>query len=314
MDNSTDKCDEIQNLISHLEIALKQLKNPNITTISNIIPISNLMFNVEALDKIDNDTHIWPYQFNENFTAQFFNRTKITVNRDMDKIQILFQIPNYRKMSLFTAFPKPFLFNGKPYIYNLGQAHYSTKPNLIIFDNHSYKRNRLYAKNQKTVFCRNFTTIRKCDQAMLLHNNIDIESNCFTKLPLTNFVMQNMFNFYFTIRTPLDVNVTCSNKTEHLYLQKSVNILQIYNCTIRTNNLSLFSNKTNQYKVYALPSKSDHTPHIFLRYFYIFVLLLFFIPNLIFISVMTLTSFFLLSESNNTSTYAAFASTILETM
>lgn len=309
--NTTEKCEEIQNLIFRFDIVLKRLKNTNITMISDTIPINDLMYTVRNLTTIGNNKLILPFQFNNNFTKDFFNTTKMILFKTIDKVQISFRIPIYTEINLFNLFPKPFLADNKPYIYNLGQAYYTKTPNLTIFTNNSYKRNCFYSKNQKRVFCKNATKIRQCDQNMLLHNIIELDSNCFTKLPLTNFVTQYMFNFDFTIRTPLD-NITCSNKTEQLHLVKSIDILQVYNCTLQTKNVKLFSNKTDQYGIYALPSKSDHTPSIILRYFFIFVLLLFFIPNLIYITVMAFGTFFLLPESNDNSTYVAFASTILE--
>lgn len=56
--NKTENCEEIQSLIFRLDITLKRLKNPNTTTIANIIPINNLMLDVKWLTTINNSTNL----------------------------------------------------------------------------------------------------------------------------------------------------------------------------------------------------------------------------------------------------------------
>lgn len=310
--NSTKNCEEIQNLIFRFDIALKRLKNPNITAIFETIPIKELKSQVQMLTKNGNNSIILPYQFNDNFTENFFNHTKMTVYKDINNINILFKIPTYQSTNLYSLLPKPFLIDNKPFIYNLGQAYFAKTPYLTIFPINLYKKNCFYIKRQKLTFCKNISTVRNCDHDMLMYNKINLDSPCFTKLPLTNYITKNIFDFYFNIRSPLNINITCSNKTEHLHIDKSINILQINNCTLQVENLKINSNKTDEYQIFALANKDFQEPQNILRFFFLFILLFFLIPNLIFVSAVTLYSYIFLPENDDNSTYMAFASTILE--
>lgn len=311
--NSTEKCDEIQNLIFRFDMTLKRLRNPNTTTISEIIPINELMSNVKTLTSINNNSLIAPYQFNENFTINFFNKTKMTIFKDIDSVLISFKIPTYEEVNLLHIFPKPFLHNNKPFIYNLGHAYFAKTPKLIIFTNNTYKRNCFYSVSIRKTFCKNALTMRQCDHDVIINNNIDSFSKCFTKLPFNNFIMKNMFDFYFSIHSPLNVNITCFNKTEKLHFTKSTNILHAHNCSLQVEKFKILANDSDQYKIFVLPTGQNNITYTIFRFFCIFMLFFFLIPNLVFVSAVYVYSYFIIPESNDNSTYLAFASTILET-
>lgn len=259
------------------------------------------------LTKNGNHSLILPYKFNDNFTTNFFNRTKMTIFKDINNINILFKIPTYKSTNLYVLLPKPFLVDNKPFIHDLGHAYFAKTPQLTIFPMNLYRKNCFYVERQKQTFCKNISTVRNCDYDMLMNNKINFDSPCFTKLPLTNYITKNIFDFYFSIRSALNLNITFSNKTEHLHITKSINILQINNCTLQVENLKINSNKTDEYQAFALANKNYHELQSILQFFFLFILLFFLIPNLIFVSAVTLYSYIFLPENDDNSSYEAFA-------
>lgn len=154
------------------------------------------------------------------------------------------------------------------------------------------------------MFCRNATTFRDCDNDILLHSKIDLHSECMSKLPLTNYVMQTDFNLYFSLIIPININITCSNKTEKIYLKQSSNILGIFNCSLNAENLLIHTNKSTEYKIQALSKPKRNDKYILLQYFHLCLLCFFLIPSLLLITFQML-KYKELPEETNTNTYAS---------
>lgn len=163
----------------------------------------------------------------------------------------------------------------------------------------------------KKIFCRNSTSTRECDHNILVHGIININSECFTKLPLTNYVMQTGSNLYFTLQYPLNINITCANNTRALHFEKSSNILGIFNCTLESENFFMHTNASIDYKISALPGTHEYyNRYIIFYYFYVFTLGFIVIPNFIFMIFLALKQKMVPennnSNNNNTITYATF--------
>lgn len=206
-------------------------------------------------------------------------------------------------------YPKPILINNKPYIYNIGSIYVSKTPQLILFSKDTYKNNCFYSQNLKKIFCRNSTLVRKCDYSILMNKTTELNSKCITKLPLTNYVMQTGFNLYFTLQSPININITCKNNTKQMHFEKSTNIFGIFNCTLKSENFILHTNTSIDYKIQALPNvHKEYNKYILFYYLYLFTLCFILIPNFIFMIIVAIKQKNLPenNNNNNTITYTTF--------
>lgn len=208
---------------------------------------------------------------------------------------------------MFKIYAKPILNNHQPYIYNFGNTTYATKtPRLVTFSNDTYKNSCFYAESLKKVFCKNDSPLGNCNNLISMHNGT-IDTKCTTKLPWANYITQINDSIYFTIVSPLDLNITCENNTDQLHLKEPTKILGISNCTLTTTGLSTFMNNS-KYQLTPIPAMEKHTNKYQILYlFYLCVFCFLLIPNLIFSVLLVMEDMARQNqEKNNTITFASF--------
>lgn len=142
-----------------------------------------------------------------------------------------------------------------------------------------------------------------------MNETTELNSKCITKLPLTNYVMQTGFNLYFTLQSPININITCKNNTKQMHFEKSTNIFGIFNCTLKSENFILHTNTSIDYKIQALPNvHKEYNKYILFYYLYLFTLCFILIPNFIFMIIVAIKQKNLPenNNNNNTITYTTF--------
>lgn len=237
---------------------------------------------------IDND--LLPFNFNNSFVDNYFNFTQFSLSKTDSNFGINFTIPTYTKHTLSKVFSKPTVLANKIYMYNNTNPIYVSKsPVLIAFTYNAYKNNCLYANKLKKVFCKNSSSISDCNRSMLESSKMDINSKCIKELLMTNVVTQVKNDLHFTIVSPIDLNVTCTNKTNLIQLEQPTKFVGISNCTLFTNDMIIQTNISDEYRLIALPyTATNNNKYKMLYYFYLFVFCFLLVPNLIFPTILVI--------------------------
>lgn len=305
--NSTNQCKNISNILFNFNVTMQRVEL-NAKHIFDIIRIEKFMADVEKLTEKTDKGNL-SFRFDKSFSNNFINTSKLIFSKTTTSFQIGFAIPIHTKINLFRMYSKPILYNKKPFIYT-PNFHYASKiPDITLFSKETYKRNCFWSKDLKKTFCKDKSPFRECDQKILLHQKVDIYSDCFTKLPITNYVTQIKNNLYFTIQTPLDLNITCANKTKKLYFEQSSNILGISNCSLETQNFILNTNASTEHRIMAITNTDKNTnKYALLYYFYAFVLCFLLIPNILFMTFLILRRKDLPECNNNNTNTVTYVS------
>lgn len=284
---------------------MQRVKFFNTSSILNVIPIEKLTSDVGKMPSN------LSFQIDRLFPKSFFANIKFIFFQSNNSIQIGFNVSTYEKVVLFQMYSKPILFNEKPFVYNFDTLYVSKNPQLTLFTKTTYKENCFYSSNLKRVFCKNASPIRDCDRKILLNEKVDIYSECFNKLPITNYVTQINNNLYFTLRAPLELNITCANDTKTLLFEQSSNILGIFNCTLKSDDFILHTNSYIEHKITAIPTHEHKDKYLLLYYFHMGMLCFVLIPNMLFMAILIIRERNIPDSDNNnnntnTVTYAAF--------
>lgn len=287
--NSTNQCQNINEILFNLNRTTERIKQFKTYDILEIISLKNLTADVKNVTSKFSQNDL-SFKIDHSFPKTFFTNTKFLYRELNNSIQFGFKIPIFKKVNLFHIYAKPVLVNNKPYIYNTNSNYIVRSPQLTIFSEGMYKNNCFWSFDLQRVFCKIVSQMRDCDRNALLGEKVDIYSECYTKLPITNYVTQINNNLYFTIQSPLELNITCSNKTKPIFFDQSSNILSIFNCSFETRDFFLNVTTATGYKILALsnatnPDTYDRTNrYIFLHYFYLIILVFVLIPNMLFMT------------------------------
>lgn len=287
--NSTNQCYNIKEILFNLNMTMHRIKHFKTYDILDMISLKNFTADVKNVTSKFNQSDL-SFQMDHSFPKTFFTNTKFLYRESNNSIQFGFKIPIFKKVNLFHIYAKPVLVNNKPYIYNSNSNYIVRSPQLTLFSEGMYKNNCFWSFDLQRVFCKIVSQTRDCDRSALLGEKVDIYSECYTKLPITNYVTQINNNLYFTIQSPLELNITCANKTKSVLFDQSSNIKSIFNCSFETQDFFLNVTTATGYKILALSNATNSDTHnrlniyIFLHYFYLIILCFLLIPNMLFMS------------------------------
>lgn len=128
-----------------------------------------------------------------------------------------------------------------------------TSPDGTFYTEGARKWNCFYSENLKRLFCKSPVTIEQCDYNRYSLERIN-ENKCFEKMPINNYVVRIGNNLYFTIIKTLAINISCVNESaKSLVLSGASNILNAWNCSLKTRTFNLKMINSTEYTTYTIP-------------------------------------------------------------
>lgn len=158
---------------------------------------------------------------------------------------------------------KPIIINETMYLFNLRSFYASVHPGQILYTLDSKRNNCQWAKTIRKELCRPAGP-NQCGSSMMdyiLRKSISTEK-CLTKIADGNYMTHSLHQVHFTIRKPMLLNISCSNETQTLRLNKSCSLVDASNCIISIDKIKYKINNTVEYEILKLSSNTSRIQSI----------------------------------------------------
>lgn len=191
----------------------------------------------------------------------------------------MFEIPVYKSVQIYRMYVKPIVYQSIALILQTQEKYIVLLNNkYIFFDEISYNTNCFIAKQSR--FCVKSEKENTCEIDVL--SKIYSDSKCFRKLSHRNTITKIEEETYFTIFSPLIIQIQCGNTNFSIRMTKNLKIINKNHCSI---NATFFQyTKDLNYGIF-IENKSDQNPvwshisnpinwqiYLDLAYFFLFIL------------------------------------------
>lgn len=155
--NSADKdqteCEilyKMSKTFNTLNMNLNALIRSDVSNLNDTVKKSNIIMETDLLMRENNEV-LLPFSIN-NFNSEFFEYVKFNFFHDNYRITLSFEIPIYKRISLYSVYKKPIMIQNVPYLLKSNQesaVFFDDKP--LFFENNSFFR-YCFLKNSE-YFC-----------------------------------------------------------------------------------------------------------------------------------------------------------------
>lgn len=196
----------INSLILEANNKLNAVARLNVNALDYFIDLGEFHRTAKTLIEYFGNKYTVPFN-HHLFSIEFWKHIQIHFLYKDDYIFIEIDIPFYtgNVLDLFIVRPKPMIWTGQPYLYNISRQYAIVDRVQPIL----YSETELYTYcklSLNTMFCKWDTNLKNtCFDVVFAINGRKFDSNCFKSIKTRNMITQIGQNVYFTIFTPLQV-------------------------------------------------------------------------------------------------------------
>lgn len=200
---------------------------------------------------------IVPFDWDIPFRTAFFDKADYFYFFNKENIYFGFHIPLYTKSQLVKIKSRPLILNEIPCVYkeNIFYAT-SNHSDLMLYSDKSYHENCNWNRIDQKFFCKNPTKARKCDKLYIINRAPTFDEACFKVLPKRNMATRTNNDIYFTLFSPLQINIICESQEFNLLLNTSTKISDLNDCSVNTTFYRFNANLTFEHEFVVAPELS----------------------------------------------------------
>lgn len=252
--NDNTKCripTEITDTLTSTNKILNSLHNTDLTAISKLMPIKQLMTESKKFIKENAKNNLnHPFDFAFWTPKNFYERTKLSFKHYNNEIYLTLKFPLYKKTILSKITPKPIKFKNHTLILNTNTTYIiQDTMEIIYFNNETISH-----------FCFNLNNIKYCEKPPYINDECDlkyisyekkgINKDCFTEIKNKNIITRFFQDLYFTIKSPMIIDIQCKEIEYSIRLDKPTILEDISNCNVTANKFKYISGSNNKCETY----------------------------------------------------------------
>lgn len=266
---------------------LNELFKLNASAVLQIVSTQHFSFDVEQTLKNSSSMGLTvPFDFLENFYENFFQFSRFSFYQDNFTISLLFEIPVYEPVFVNRFHVTPVVIDSTPYILN-SDIKFVIANNGVhyFFTNETIDSHCFWSGKRR--FC--FKSVGNYDCERDLISDIFSKESCFRKLPRENMITQIMDETFFTIFTPLTLQLRCLNSEILMQIRSTTKFTHNVACSMNTSffeyspknpSQGLFIQKTDNPNSWFILTKIESLEP-YLSYAFVIIYIIIYIVSLI---------------------------------
>lgn len=251
--NNSENCKIVSNIINELKqinTRMSRIMSKNSYVILDFMSLDDLRIDLKSLFRnLELSSQTTSFDLTKPFRTAFFDKTVFFYQFSEEILYFGFHIPLYSKSYIVKIFPQPMIINDILCIYKENLYATTNLSNLITYSNTSYSEYCLRDNIEHKIFCRNPRKTNTCNEKYLFQQSTEFNAECFKSLPKRNMVTRNKYDVYFTIFSPIQIDVTCGSNIFSLQLNASTRISGLLDCSINSSFYQFNSSTDIEYEL-----------------------------------------------------------------
>lgn len=231
--DSQEKCKFLHTILTYMrdiDTQFNRLSHADMTTLGEVISIDRLKNDIIAYTKNKENVTLL-FDFSYKFLTEFISNSKFSIYRNKN-IQLTFEIPIYKHLTLYSIYPKPIIQNLNAFQLKISSQYATKNENEYILFTGEQLENMCFDQNENK-FCIKPIQRNECDNAFInTKNKSDTQGYCFESLPRENSAIQINKNVYFSIIFPTTVTTNCGNGEYPITIYHSTKFTNLNNCSL----------------------------------------------------------------------------------
>lgn len=251
-DDKESECEtlfEMAQNFNNMNSNLNKLSRLDYTSLDEILSFNKIISDVENLVvSLDKDQYTFAFNLSRDSMTDFFRSIKFNFYHDNFMITLAFNIPFYKRVTLYEIYKKPIVKKNDQYILKSDKQFAYFLAGKPLFLNENYFLEFCFSKHGKNL-CSIPQGNYPCELGAL--NFEESPTNCLMKLPRKNVLTKIGNDLYVSPLKPLIFTVDCGYGKYLIQIEKHSKITNDMECLINSTNF-LYNPKNKSNSMYEL--------------------------------------------------------------